>query len=126
MSKEKPSEVDLLTETTINKLDEAIHKFQEGELKSIGLWTEVVNIWRSTCQQGILNERIAQEMKTRRIVLHQMTPFTLEKQGDPIRNRYDPNYWVGTIPPELRNNPELFLLDRIASLRNFFQSLFTK
>ena len=44
-----------------------------------------------------------------------------QKALEIIKKRYNPNYWLAT--PAIKENPQAFLLDRIASLRNLFGSL---
>jgi hypothetical protein len=44
-------------------------------------------------------------------------------KGDPIRERYDPNRWVGMIPPEFKGKEGEFIKDRIGSLNSLFEAL---
>jgi len=40
------------------------------------------------------------------MALHQMARLNIAKQGNPIKKRYNPNYWLGT--PAIKENPQAF------------------
>ena len=111
----------VLKENIIDGLDEAVERFQEGEISDLQLFAHAANAWREANHNPAIKSALEEEMRKRRLALHQMAPLNIPKHGDPIRKRYDPNYWLGT--EELRNDPKGFLLNRIASLKNLFESL---
>ena len=111
----------LLKEEVINDLDTIVGKSQDGEITDFELLAGAVNAWRKAVQNPILESTIQEEFRERRLLLHQTARINIAEQGDPIKKRYDPNYWLAT--PAIKKNPQAFLLDRIASLRNLFGSL---
>jgi len=120
-NREQTPEHLLIKEEAINCLDTAVRKFQDGEITDLQLFASAANAWRKAIRNPILKSAIETEFKKRRLALHQTAPLNITKQGDPIKKRYNPNYWLGT--PAMQENPQAFLLDRIASLRNLFSSL---
>lgn len=110
----------VLKENIIDGLDEAVERFQEGEISDLQLFAHAVNAWKEVNRNENLKLSLEEEMRKRRMALHQMAPLDISK-GDPIKKRYNPNYWIGT--KQMRENPQDFLLDRIASLKNLFESL---
>jgi len=111
----------LLKEEIINDLDAAVRKSQDGEITNLQLFAGAANAWRKAIRNSVLKSAIEKEFRKRRLVLHQLAPLNIAEQGDPIQKRYNPNYWLGT--PAIKENPQAFLLDRIASLKNLFGSL---
>jgi len=111
----------LLKEEIIGDLDTAVRKSQDGEITNIELFASAANAWRKAVRNSILKSAIEKEIRKRRMALHQMARLNIAKQGDPIKKRYNPNYWLGTLA--IKENPQAFLLSRIASLRNLFESL---
>ena len=120
-TEEQTPEYLLLKEEVINDLDTVVRKSQDGKITNLELFAGAANAWRKAIQNQILKSAIEKEIRKRRVALHQMARLNIAKQGDPIKKRYNPNYWLGT--PAIQENPQAFLLDRIASLRNFFGSL---
>ncbi|PIS15078.1 hypothetical protein COT63_01870 [Candidatus Shapirobacteria bacterium CG09_land_8_20_14_0_10_38_17] len=105
----------------IDRLDDAVKQSEEGEISDLQLFAHAANAWREANHNPAIKSALEKEMRKRRLVLHQIAPLDIPKHGDPIRKRYNPNYWLGT--EELRNDPKGFLLNRIASLKNLFESL---
>ena len=120
-NKEKTVKHFLSKNEIIDRLDDAVKQSEEGKISDLQLFAHAANAWREANHNPAIKSALEKEMRKRRLVLHQIAPLNISKDGDPIRKRYDPNYWLGT--EELRNNPKGFLLNRIASLKNLFESL---
>jgi hypothetical protein len=121
-----PADPLLLKEEVINDLDKVIRGFQDGEIDSLRMYCGVVNAWRKANKNEELRGMIEEEMRRRRQQLHQVAQLDISEQGDPVRQRFDPNLWLGKIPEELSKREEKFVLDRIGGLRGFFVSLTPK
>ena len=117
------SEPGLLKEEVINDLDTAVRRHNDGEIDSLELYAEAVNVWRKANKNKTIRARIKEGIKKRRMVVHQMAAIDIPEGGDPLRQRYDPNHWMGSIPDEFRGREEEFILERIGSLREFFEHI---
>jgi len=113
----------VLKEKVVNDLDEVVRGFQDGEIDGFRMYCGVVNAWRRANKNEELKRMIGEEMKRRRQQLHQVARLDISRHGDPVRQRFDPNLWLGRVPEELSKEEEKFVLDRIGSLREFFVGL---
>lgn len=113
----------LLKEEVINDLDQAVSDFQDEKIGGLEMLARAVNAWRKANENEALKKMIKEEMRRRRIGIHQIARLDISKHGDPIEHRYNPKYWVVKMPKYLKGKEEEFVLDRIGSLREFFVSL---
>ena len=109
-----------LKENIIDGLDKAVEKFQKGEISDLQLFAHAVNTWKEVNRNEKLKSSLEEEMRKRRMALHQMASLDISK-GDPVKKRYNPNYWLFT--EQIGEDPQGFLLDRIASLKNLLERL---
>lgn len=122
-AKETVTEHLLLKEEIINALDEAVSDFQDGEINSLRMFAQVLNAWNKAYENPTLKTMIEQALRKRRQAMHQLARLDIAKYGDPVRKRYNPQYWLGEMPREFKGKEEVYLLDKINSLREFFVSL---
>ena len=115
----------LLKEEIINDLDLATKGFQEGELTESMMYIKVLDAWEKANTNKRLHQLIEGEIRRRRMVIHHQIGEIDISKGDPIRIRYNPAYWFTNVPEEFKSKEKLqvFILDRIKSLREFFVNL---
>jgi hypothetical protein len=118
-----PSEESLLVEEKVNQLDQIVSDFQNKQISELKIYNRVVKFWDEVNQNPILKPMIEVQIRELRLQLHQLAPLDISKHGDPVRRRYDPREWIGRIPPEFEKKEEVFVLDRIRSLRDLFLGL---
>ena len=73
----------VLKENIIGGLDEAVERFQEGEISDLQLFAHAVNAWKEVNRNENLKLSLEEEMRKRRMALHQMAPLTSAR--DPIK-----------------------------------------
>lgn len=113
----------LLKEETINMLDKAVLDFQDKKINSFQMFAQVLNAWNRAYEDSALKVMIEQELRKRRQAMQQLAPLDIAKHDDPVKKRYHPQYWLGGMPKEFKDKEDVFILDRIKSLREFFVSL---
>lgn len=113
----------LLKEEAITRLDQTVTDFQDEKINSLQMFAQVLNTWNKAYANPELKKLIDQEFRKRRQAMQQFGSLDIGRRGDPIRKRYSPQYWLGEIPEELKNKQEVFILDRIKTLRSLFASL---
>ena len=114
----------LLREEVLNSLDSAVKDFLENKSGEGKLVSQAVTAWDKAMQNQVLSKAIEGGLRQKRKVLTQgFGSLDLAKHGDPVRKRYNPNYWMETIPPEFEGSKASYLLDRAHSLRNFLSGI---
>lgn len=113
----------LLKEEVINDLDQAVSDSQDEKISDLELFARAVNAWKKANENETLRKMIKEEMRRRRLQLHQIAQLDISKHGDPIKQRYNPNFWLIKMPEYFKGKEEEFILDRIKSLREFFVNL---
>ena len=122
------SEVSLLKEEVINDLDSALTRFTNGEMNGLELLAGAVNAWNKAVKNEALRRKMEEEIVKRERALYYITGIP-EKSDDekkvasPVRQRLNPNYWLAHVPEELKYKEEVYILDKIKSLRTFFEAL---
>jgi len=130
-----------IKQKTITDISESVEKFT-GEIESTyylygrlkatepdkalkWLVAGCVFAWARARQNEGLKKKIEEEMRRQRLFLHQNFGLDIQKDGDPIRKRYDPSCWLGNLPPDLNGNEEkeAYIGYRINCLREFMESL---
>jgi len=118
------TEEQLLREKVMNDLDQAINDFQEGKLRGLALQGRASEAWHKALKNKTLSDAIREALRLKRETLQQgFGTLDIGRHGDPVRKRYDPTFWIDSIPPEFKGKEEAFILDRIRSLREFFGGL---
>ena len=114
----------LLSEEVLNNLDSAINNFLENKSGEGKLVSQAAAVWEKAMQNQELSKAIEEALRQRRKALTQgFGALNIAKHGDPVRNRYDPNTWMDTVPPEFEGREADYFLDRVHSLRAFLSGL---
>lgn len=124
-SKETTSEDIQLKGGIVSQLEGAISDFQEEKISGHELLAEASNAWKKAIRNKELKARIEGAMRKMRLAIHQLAPLDVHQHGDPIMQRYNPNYWLGDIRKEFKSEEEIekFILERTRSLKEFFENL---
>jgi len=115
----------LLKEEIIGGLGQAISDFQDKKISGLSLFAEASGAWRKANRNETLKAEIEKAIRRMRLTIHQLAPINISEQSDPVRQRYNPNYWLGDIRKEFKNEEEIekFILGRTQSLKEFFENL---
>jgi len=121
-SQSEVSELTVVKEGVISDLGAAVESYDGGDIDSLKMLARACNAWKKVNRNPQLKRKLEEEMRRRRQYLHAMAGLDMS-EGDPVKERYDPNYWVGKIPPEFKGKEGEFIKDKIGSLSNLFQAL---
>ena len=120
-------EVSILREEVIYSLKTSLEQFSRHEIDGLRLWTGAVNAWNKAIKNEGLLGKMEEEIVKRERALYYITGIP-EKSDDekkvasPVRQRLNPNYWLAHVPEELKYKEEVYILDKIKSLKAFFES----
>lgn len=118
------TEEQLLRDEVMNDLNQAMSDFQEGKLRGLALQGRASEAWHKALKNKTLSGAVNEALRVKREALHRgFGTLDIGRHGDPVRKRYDPTFWIDSIPPEFKDKEEAFILDRIRSLREFFSGL---
>jgi len=117
--KKQPSVV----EEHLNTVDTALSKFNNGEINEVQFLGEAIQIWKAIKQDKELTKKLKAYFHQQRQILHELAPLDISK-GDPVRERYDPNLWVGQMTPEMKGKTEEFFQDKMSSFRLMLENLY--
>ena len=104
------------------QLEEIAEDFTNNRIDSMGFYMSARNIWENINRNPVLRGKINDALRQQRLAIHQIAAIDMSK-GDPIRKRYDPNEWLKNIPPELMNKKDIYLQDKVRSLRNLIKNI---
>lgn len=119
------TEEQLLQEEVTNDIDMIIHAYEERKIAGMQLLGGALDAWGKAHTNPNLVGAIEHAMKEHRQKMHQLAGLNdIQRHGDPARKRYDPKYWMETMPHQFKGGKEeVFLLDRTKSLRAFLAGL---
>lgn len=106
----------------IEGLKKSIDAYEQGKIDAVGLVMGATNVWENLNSDSEAKMKIEEEMRDRRMALHQMAPIDISRNGDPVRRRYDPNMWMQSIPEFMKDHPKEYALDRCKSLVNLLEA----
>jgi hypothetical protein len=110
-----------LVNSGIEGLKKAIEAFEGEQIDAAGLVAGATNIWNNLNSNSEIKVKIEEEMRDRRMALHQMAAIDISRNGDPVRRRYDPSMWMQSIPEYMKDHPKEFAVDRCKSLLNLLE-----
>jgi hypothetical protein len=106
----------------IEGLKNSIEAYDQGKIDAAALVLGATNVWENLNSHSEVKVKIEEEMRDRRMALHQMAPIDISRNGDPVRRRYDPNMWMQSIPEFMKDHPKEFVVDRCKSLLNLLEA----
>jgi hypothetical protein len=106
----------------ITGIKEDVEKFNSNSIDTAALLHGVMSTWGDIYAVPELRTKIERGFREKRLKMRTYFEMDMSK-GDPIRKRYDPTLWMRNVPPELKSNPSLYILDKCKSLLTFLESL---
>lgn len=109
-------------QSAITDIKEDVQKFNNNSIDTPALLHGVMSVWGDIYAVPELRTKVEKGFREKRLKLRTFFEMDISK-GDPIRKRYDPTLWMRNVPPELKSNPSLYILDKCESLLTFLEGL---